>query len=107
MSAPTPGPWESAGDGSDAGFIYAGGIPIADFTLIDSLETSVANARLAAAAPEFLAAAIKLEQAEDFHANCEECEGEEVPELCGICFPHFDAARCMRRAALAKAVGAP
>jgi hypothetical protein len=38
-----------------------------------------------------------LELAEDFHANCDECEGEGVPELCGKCFPHFDAARVRRR----------
>jgi hypothetical protein len=57
------------------------------------------------AAPDLLAAAMKLEEAEAFHANCEECEGEGVPELCEKCFPLFDDARCMRRAAIAKATG--
>jgi hypothetical protein len=54
---------------------------------------------------ELLAAAVKLEEAEIFHANCEECDGLGVPELCGECFPLFDDARCMRRAAIAKAEG--
>lgn len=61
---------------------------------------------LAAAAPDLLAAAKKLEQAEEFNANvCKECEGEGVPEACGECFPFFDDARVMRRAAIAKAEG--
>lgn len=41
------------------------------------------------------------EKAEEAHANCDECEGEEVAELCPKCFPFFDEARCARRAALA------
>jgi len=42
----------------------------------------------------------KLEDAEDFHANCQECEGLGVPELCEVCFPHFDGARLARWHAL-------
>jgi hypothetical protein len=61
--------------------------------------------RETAAAPLMLAAATKLEEAETFHANCEECGGEDVPELCEACFPLFDDARCMRRAAIAQATG--
>lgn len=64
-----------------------------------------ADARLIIAAPDLLAAAQRLEAAETFHANCDECDGEEVPELCAKCFPHFDDARLMRRAAIAKATG--
>jgi hypothetical protein len=55
---------------------------------------------------ELLAAAKKLEEAEDFNANCDECEGEGVPELCEKCFPLFDDARVMRRIAIAKAEAA-
>lgn len=34
------------------------------------------------------------------HANCEECEGLEAPEACGVCFPLADDARLKRRAVL-------
>lgn len=64
-----------------------------------------ANARLIAAAPDLLEAAVLLEKAEEAHANCDECGGEEVPELCPKCFPLFDNARLKRRAAIAKAEG--
>lgn len=64
---------------------------------------TAANAALIAAAPDLLEAAQLLEKAETQHANCEECEGEEVPELCRICFPFFDDARVKRRLAIAKA----
>lgn len=40
------------------------------------------------------------ETAEEAHANCEECDGEEVPELCPKCFPLYDEARLARRSAL-------
>jgi len=60
---------------------------------------------LAAAAPDLAEAAMLLEAAEDANANCEDCEGEGVPELCGTCFPLFDDARLKRRAAVAKARG--
>lgn len=49
-----------------------------------------------------LTAAELLEQAEETHANCDECGGENVPELCPICFPLFDDARIARRLAIAK-----
>lgn len=62
-----------------------------------------ANARLIAAAPGLLEAAQLLEAAETHHANCEECEGEGVPELCPVCFPLFDEARVKRRLAIRKA----
>jgi hypothetical protein len=61
------------------------------------------NARLIAAAPALLAAAQALEKAEEAHANCEECEGEDIPEACPKCFPLFDDARVARRLAIAKA----
>lgn len=41
------------------------------------------------------------EAAEEAHANCDECGGEEVPELCPTCFPLFDDARVARRGILA------
>lgn len=37
------------------------------------------------------------ERAEEAHANCDECDGEEVPELCSLCFPRYDDARIRRR----------
>lgn len=54
------------------------------------------------ALPELVNALDLQEKADEFHANCEECGGEEVPELCPVCFPLFDDARIARRAALAK-----
>lgn len=65
-----------------------------------------ADALLIAAAPELLEAATLLEAAELAHANCEECDGEEVPECCEKCFPLFDDARVKRRLAISKATGA-
>ena len=41
------------------------------------------------------------ESAEENHANCTECDGEEVPELCPKCFPLYDDARLARRRCLA------
>lgn len=64
-----------------------------------------ANARLIAASPDLHEAARLQEAAEDAHANCPECDGEGVPELCERCFPLFDDARLKRRAALARAEG--
>jgi hypothetical protein len=29
------------------------------------------------------------EAAEEAHANCQECDGEEIPELCPTCFPIY------------------
>jgi len=51
---------------------------------------------------ELLAAAKLQEAAESFHLSCDDCEGNEIPELCEACFPHYDAARVARRVALAK-----
>src|SRR5690349_18308939 len=53
----------------------------------------VEAALLIAAAPALLRAAVLLEKAEEAHANCLECEGEGIPELCPQCFPLFDDAR--------------
>jgi len=58
-----------------------------------------------AAAPSLYEAAALLEAAELAHANCDECDGEGVPELCGECFPLFDEARVKRRSALRAARG--
>lgn len=68
---------------------------------------SIANAHLIWAAADLFEAALRLEMAELAHANCEECEGEGVPECCEVCFPLFDDARVMRRNAIAKARGTP
>lgn len=46
-----------------------------------------------------------LEKAEEFHVNCEECNGEDIPENCEKCFPHYDDARTARRTALALTQG--
>ena len=62
-----------------------------------------ANAYLITAAPDLLEACQLLEKAELAHVNCDECEGEEVPELCAKCFPAYDDARVKRRLAIAKA----
>lgn len=61
------------------------------------------DADLFAAAPDLLAAAMMLEDAEDKRQHCEECEGGGEPEACGTCFPFFDDARVKRRLAIAKA----
>jgi hypothetical protein len=58
---------------------------------------------LRAAYSDLLIAAQLQEAAETQHANCEECEGRGVPELCHVCFPFFDDARVKRRLAIAKA----
>jgi hypothetical protein len=68
----------------------------------DQLEAK-ANARLIAATPDLLEACQMQEKAELANANCEECEGEGIPELCQKCFPLFDDARVARRLAIAKA----
>ena len=50
---------------------------------------------------EELEAALRLaEEADEQHINCEECDGETIPEICGECFPKADAARLARWAAL-------
>lgn len=48
-----------------------------------------------------------MEEAETFNANCEECEGEDVPEKCGVCFPYFDKARVKRMMAIREAADHP
>lgn len=63
------------------------------------------NACLHAAALDLLDAAIALEKAETYHANCAECDGDGAPEACPRCFPLFDDARLKRRAAIDKATG--
>lgn len=64
MSAPTPGPWE-VGELPEYGcaIVYADDIPIGDFGMDDDADTNSANARLAAAAPELLAALTALRDA--------------------------------------------
>lgn len=70
----------------------------------DAFEQEQAKvAAMIAAAPDLLTAAKALERAEAANANCDECEGEGVPELCPKCFPLFDDARVLRRLAIAKA----
>lgn len=64
-----------------------------------------ADADLIAAAPDLFEAALRLEMAELAHLNCEECEGEEIPELCPTCFPLYDDARVLRRNAIERARG--
>ena len=63
------------------------------------IDEAIADLR---AVPELVKALELQEKADEFHANCEECGGEEIPELCRDCFPLFDAARIARRTALAK-----
>lgn len=46
-------------------------------------------------------AILLLEKAEAFHLTCDECNGEDIPELCEKCFPLYDDARVARRQALA------
>lgn len=113
----TPGPWTiETPMGDENPWIVEAGKQAYEFRCIaiipcerDGDEIPIpearANAALMVAAPDLLAAAMKLEAAETFHANCKECEGEEIPELCPKCFPHFDDARVMRRIAIAKATG--
>jgi hypothetical protein len=62
------------------------------------LETSLAELRWALEIQE---------KAEEAHANCTECDGEEVPELCPKCFPLYDDARLARRRCLALPQAAP
>ena len=73
----------------------------------DTSGEAEANARLIAAAPDLLAACNAQEEAEDFNANlcpnCKDGEARDAPELCEYCFSYYDKARCLRRAAIAKA----
>lgn len=113
-AAHTPGSWEIDATSGTGGFEIWGG-PIdsgapqicSDDGDINRIEECKANARLIIAAPDLLAAAKKIEEAEAFHLACAECEGHEQPEICGHCFPLYDDARIMRRNAIAKAEGRP
>jgi len=104
----TPGPWGIlTRDYYTRILATADGGPIAEIRVgwIHNVDVS-ANASLIAAAPDLLEANQLQEAAENAHANCPECEGEGVPELCERCFPLFDDARVKRRIAIAKATGA-
>lgn len=115
----TPGPWSEHGKGGcECGQIFGpdGNAVIAIVQgpnhlgpdgpdCVPNREAQQANARLIAAAPDLVEAAALQEDAEDANANCPECEGDGIPELCPRCFPLFDAARVKRRAALLKARG--
>jgi len=117
----TPGPWiareQFSQDGKSLGWIIEhanGRIGWSSYATAEPNEgegppytISAANAKLIAAATELLDAAQKLEAAETFNANCDECEGEGVPELCEKCFPLFDDARIARRLAISKACPPP
>ena len=46
------------------------------------------------------AALMKAEEADQFHINCTECDGEGEAEACAACFPLADDARTMRWQAL-------
>lgn len=69
---------------------------------------SIPDANLFAASPDLFLAAKLQEKAESHWANCEECEGSASPELgCEKAFNLADEARCLRRAAIAKATPPP
>ena len=99
--AHTPGPFHLEGT-----YVLDGNsrtIATCDVSPRVSQSEKVANAYLFAAAPDLFECAEILEKAEEAHANCDECEGEGVPELCEKCFPLFDDARVKRRTALSSA----
>jgi hypothetical protein len=74
---------------------WYGGHCICEFVTLE-------NRALILAAPELYEALQALEEAETANANCQECNGEGVPELCEACFPLFDDARLKRRAIIAR-----
>jgi hypothetical protein len=102
---PTPGLWSLWSNENGGWSIEAGDSAVvcqrADWN--HRAAESTANGRLFMAARELLAAAKKQEAAEAFHLSCDACEGNEIPELCEACFPHYDDARIARRNAIAKA----
>ena len=100
ISPLSPAPWD-LNEHRDVLF-DANGSPIAIKAAFSGADGDMA---LLAAAPALLAACEALEAAEDANANCTECEGLGVPELCPACFPLFDDARLKRRAAIARAEG--
>lgn len=103
----SPGPWHRYGrDGNSIWSDCAGRAIAKIYGPRKSYSAeSEANARLVVASPDLLEAAKLQEVAEEAWANCNECGGEGVPELCAKCFPLFDDARLKRRAAIAKAEG--
>ena len=110
----TPGPWKQVELATNILLIQPEQAEIDGLTIC-SVESNWdvmpagrrADAQLIAAAPDLLAAEIAQEEAEDFyHNDCpdrDDHDEESLPELCEHCFPYFDKARCMRRAAIAKA----
>ena len=110
MTVPAPGPydWRRIGRAGSHG-LYNIFLTDKDGRKIAAVwgrpDEKEATADLLAAAPDLLAAAVKLEEAEIQHSNCPECEGDEIPEHCAVCFPAFDAARRTRRAAISRARG--
>ena len=68
-------------------------------------ERAKENVKLRAERDALVKALRLLEKAEEFHANCQECRGEDVPELCPKCFPLFDDARIARRRIVAAVSG--
>lgn len=105
MTDYTPGPWvQFADQGKTIAIMPAG--REGDICTFDQ-SPSNADARLMSLAPQLFHALLLLEAAEAFHANCEECNGEDIPELCEKCFPHYDNARVARRLALHSLVGQP
>lgn len=110
----TPGPWTALTDDGRAD----GGIeitaprddpkrPVWYLATLYAMpeDAQFANAHLMACAPDMYEALLAREAAENANANCPECDGEGVPELCPVCFPLFDDARLKQRAALARAEG--
>ena len=99
------GPYDLSGDAIWAGSPWGAKVRLATMTIHSPMNGIdwKATGTLFAASWDLLRAAQLLEAAENFHANCEECEGLGIPELCGECFPHFDNARVARRKAIEKA----
>jgi len=101
----TPGPWTINEKWPTEVVSAKGAICETDAGAPESVEEMEANARLIAAAPELLEALKAYQRLDDAHANCKECDGEVMPELCEACFPLAYYARLKRRAAIAKAEG--
>jgi hypothetical protein len=104
----TPGPWTIGdcgqiigADGKSVAFAAASRMTIEDVDADNG--PASANARLIAAAPELLEAALSLKAAEDAHANCK-CWEDCGP--CTKCGARFEDVRDLRGAAITKATGA-
>ena len=102
---PTEGPYyaeEGESNSGKRGFyvVTANGTPLWDNGKQDGGVCSLADARLLAKSWEMRENLAALEKAEHAHANCDECGGDIMPELCPECFPLFDAVRIQRRALL-------